>query len=160
MDNSVWISNYTFSSCENTILYNRPLDNEVLQLSNTGELTGSLFFNFGKETIPDEEKKDIMKYFKKFENYTGLQKITIIEDNYISGTFFMYGKTKSFFIDRKENKLFIGKESDIDVIGYHNNMLISCLIPGTTKAGDISLPTDVKKNLEAENFVLCLYYLE
>ena len=76
----------------------------------------------------------------------------------------MYGKTRSFFIDRKENQLFIGKELDIkedygDVIGYHDNILISCLIPGTSKADDTSLPTGVKKHLEAENFVLCLYYL-
>jgi len=46
-----------------------------------------------------------------------------------------------------------------DVLGYHNKILISCIIPGTNKAENISLPTDVKKHLEAGDFVLCLYYL-
>ena len=67
VDHTVWISNYTFSTCENGILYNKPLDNEILQFSKTGELTGSFFLDFGKEAIPNEVQKDIMKYFGNFE---------------------------------------------------------------------------------------------
>jgi hypothetical protein len=163
IDNSVWISNYTFSSGNNSILYNRPLDNEIFQFSNTGKPTGSLWFDFGKEEMPNNEKKDIMKYYHNLGTYNALQKFTIIEEDYLLGTFLMYGKTRSFFIDREEKKMYLGKESTAvdygDVLGYHNKILISCIIPGTDKAEDSSLPTDVKNHLKADNFVLCLCYL-
>ena len=163
VDSSVWISKYTFSSTNNRILYNRPLDNEIVQFSNTGEFIGFLLFDFGKDEMPNNEKKDIMKYYHKLETYNALKRFTIIEEDYILGTFLMYGKTRSFFIDREEKKIYIGKESTAidygDVLGYHNGILISCIVPGTDKAEDISLPIDVKNHLEADNFVLCLYYL-
>jgi len=162
-DDNYWISNYFFIDVENSILYNKPIDNFVYQFSETGALEKAYYFDFGKKNVPDEDKKDIDGNSEKYKYYCCLKNFTIINNEYILGTLRDELKTKTFIIDRKNKKLYISKEiaaGDIsNISGFFNNQLISFLYPGKDNVLSMDLPDNIKKHIEGENFVICLYEL-
>lgn len=154
VDNSVWISNYSFSLNEKGIAFNRPADNNIIQITKQGECQDSIVFNFGKEQLPNEEKKDLERFYHKLEKYNLLKETAIVEDDYIIGTFLMYKEIQPFFIDRHNKNLYLGKKAE-NIVGYLNKILITVITPG--KDYDKDLPQDVKEHLDAGDFVLCMY---
>jgi hypothetical protein len=165
IDDSYWISDYTFVNIENNIFYNKPIDNFVYQFSETGSLVKAYFFDFGKKNVPNEDKKDIDGNREKYKNYCCLKNFTIINDKYIFGTLRDELKTKTFVIDRNNRKLYISEEiptaDNSNISGFYDNQIISYIYPG--KYDDIQatdFPADVKKHVEDENFVVCLYTLK
>ncbi len=164
-DDNFWISSYTFVEIEQYIIYNRFINNEVLLLDKqNGKLIKTVEFDFGSKNVPDEKKKDIEGNLNDFKNYNMLQWITVVEENYILGTFWDKMESKPFFIDRKNNDIYIGKSfgkySSCTVKGYKNNTLISYIEPESEKSKEESLPEDVKRHLENGDFVLFLSYLK
>ncbi|NMB50691.1 MAG: 6-bladed beta-propeller [Bacteroidales bacterium] len=164
IDDSYWISEYYFTPINNYILYNRPPYNTVYKIDDQGNIVHSIHFDFGKEDVPNKEKKDIEKNLKNFENYNLLKGITIVEDDYIIGIFRKKGENRAFFIDALNNVLYLLPErrtsDQSDVLGYFEKTLISCIIPGSEKANSKELPKYIKEELDNGNFVLCLYQLK
>jgi hypothetical protein len=165
VDNSFGISHYLFINTGDHILYNKPIDNYVYEFSLEGELQKAWFFDFGKKNVPSEYKKDIEGNLKKFEHYCCLKNFAVVNDNYLLGTLWDGTKTKTFIVDKNDETLYLSKKEIVDadnsnLSGYCNNQIISYIYPG--KYDDIQLtdfPEDVKKHVEDENFVLCLYTL-
>jgi hypothetical protein len=166
VDDNFWISGYMFINIGDRILYNKPIDNYVYEFSPEGQLQKAYFFDFGKENVPNECRKDIEGNLKRFEHYCCLKNFVVVNDKYILGTLWDGAKTKIFIIDKNEQKLYLSKKEipdadKSDLSSYQNNQIISYIYPG--KYDDIQatdLPEDVKKHIEDENFVLCLYTLK
>jgi hypothetical protein len=164
VDERYWISDYTFIENGTNVLYNKQIDNFVYEVSPEGQLVKAYFFDFGTKNVPNEYKKDVEKNLKKLEYYCCLKNFVVINAKYILGTLWDRTKTKTFLVDRNSQKLYMSDEvasSDIsNIAGYCNNQIISYIYPG--KYDDIQamdFPEDVKKHVEDENFVLCLYTL-
>lgn len=163
VDNAFWVSHYSFVNANNCILYNKPINNEILVLSGDGLLEKIVEFDFGKMDVPKEHRKEIEKNIKSFDSYNLLKWITIVEDDYFIGTFWENRETKSFFIDRKKNEMYVSNSTidrDIsNVAGYENKVLIQHIIPGSEKAEEDDLPEDIKECLSDGDYVLVLYQL-
>jgi hypothetical protein len=164
VDDAYWISNYIFVNEGKNILYNRPIDNFVYQFSETGSPVKAYWFDFGKKNVFNEDKKDIEGNIEKYKNYCCLKNFTIINDKYAFGTLWDKTETKTFFIDRKNKKLYLSETiADADksnIIGYYNNSIVSYIYPGKYDyLQTMDFPEDVKKHIDEENFVLCLFEL-
>ncbi|SFL51698.1 6-bladed beta-propeller [Proteiniphilum acetatigenes] len=163
IDNAFWVSHYSFVNTSKNILYNKPINNTILVLSKKGILEKVIEFDFGRKNVPPKHRKEIEKNLNQFNSYNLLKWITIIEDDYLIGTFWENRETKSFFIDRKKNELFVSNSTidrDIgNVAGFDNKTLIKFIIPGSERAEENDLPQDVKEHLYNGDFVLVLYRL-
>lgn len=164
VDDAFWISNFYFTSTNSHILLNRPPYNTVYKINNLGVVENSIFFDFGRLEVPEKEKANIEENLQKFENYNLLKWRTIVEENYIIGTFRKKGKTRPFFIDRIGDILYLYPERRVsdnsDVAGYYDKTLISYIIPGSEKAESAKLPPNIKRELSNGDFVLCIYELK
>lgn len=163
VDNAFWVSHYSFVKTEKNIIYNKPINNDVLLFTKKGVLEKIVEFNFGENNVPLEERKDIERNLQNFNSYNLLKWITIIDDNFIIGTFWENRETKSFFIDRKKNEMFVSHptiDRDIgNVAGFDEKTLIKFIIPGSERAEDNTLPRDIIEHLNNGDFVLCIYDL-
>lgn len=168
VDDDIWFSDYYFTETTNSLFYNRPLDNLVYEFSKSGKPIKGYYFDFGKKEIPAEIKKDFEKYKGRYKNTRGLKYFTIITDNYILGQLREDTDTKMFLVDRLQNIVYLENKSLGstlgNVIGCYDNKIISYISPGEylthiTNNKEISLPIEVKRHLENEGFVLCIYEL-
>ncbi|MDR1553184.1 MAG: 6-bladed beta-propeller [Prevotellaceae bacterium] len=164
-DNNMWISGYNFMQTENHILYNKQINNNVYAFSHDGKLEKIYQFDFGKKNVPNEYKKDIEKNWEGFRFRCCLKCFVIVNEHYCIGTLLDELQTKTFIIDRNSDNLYISKEiAERDysyLTGYHNNQIITYIYPGKYEnIQSEDLPEDVKKYVEDENFVLCLYKLK
>lgn len=164
VDNSFWVSHYSFVKTNKNIIYNKPIDNNILMFSKKGQLEKVMEIDFGENNVPLNERKDIEKNLVKFDYYNLLKWITIVDNDFLIGTFWENRKTKSFFIDRKKNEIFVSNSTfDIDignVAGFDERSLIKFFIPGSDRAQKSNLPLDVKEHLENGEFALCIYDLK
>jgi hypothetical protein len=165
VDYSFSISSDRFIHTGDRILYNTSIDNYVYEFSPEGQLQKAYFFDFGKKNVPNECRKDIEGNLEKFKHYCCLKNFTVVNNEYILGTLWDDAKTKHFVVDKNNKTLYLTKKEIADAdnshfSGYCNNQIISYIYPG--KYDDIQatdFPADVKKHVEDENFVLCLYTL-
>jgi hypothetical protein len=166
IDNSYGISFYMFINTGCHILYNKPIDNYVYEFSHEGQLQKAYFFDFGRKNVPNEYKKDIESNLEKFKHYCCLKNFVVVNNNYMVGTLWDDAKTKNFIVDKNNKIVYLTKKEIADAdnsnfSSYCNDQIISYIYPG--KYDDIQamdFPTDVKKHVEDENFVLCLYTLK
>ncbi len=164
-DDNFWISSYDFVETEKYITYNQTISNDVLLLNKqNGKLIKTIEFDFGSKNVPDEKKKNIESHLNDFKSYNMLQWITIVEDDYILGTFWDRTESKPFFIDRQKNDIHIGKSisqyRSSTVKAYKNKVLISYIEPDSEQAEDDKLPKEVRNHLENGDFVLAFSYLK
>lgn len=163
VDNAYWVSHYSFVKTEKNIIYNKPINNDILLFSKKGVLEKIVEFNFEKNNVPLKERKDIERNLQNFNSYNLLKWITIVNDDFLIGTFWENRETKSFFIDRKKNEMFIS-HSTIDrdignVAGFDKKTLIKFIIPGSERAEDDTLSQEIIEHLNNGDFVLCFYGL-
>jgi hypothetical protein len=166
IDNAYGISDYTFINTGDCILYNKPIDNYVYEFSLEGQLRKAYFFDFGKKNVPNEYKKDIEGNLEKFEHYCCIKNFAVVNDKYMLGTLWDGAKTKTFVVDKNNKTAYLSKKEIADadnsnISGFYDNQIISYIYPG--KYDDIQatdFPADVKKHVEDENFVVCLYTLK
>jgi hypothetical protein len=164
IDEAYWISSYNFMPVGNHIFYNKQIDNVVHVLSSSdGEPVKAYVFDFGRKNVPDKNKKDIEGTLKDFESYCCLKNFAIITDKYALGTVWDELKTKAFIIDRKNQVLYLSKETvDNDkskIAGMYGDYIVSFIDPGKYEDADNDMPIDIKEYVENGNFVVCLYKL-
>lgn len=164
VDNSFWVSHYSFVKTKKNIIYNKPINNNILLFSKKGELEKTIEFDYGKKNVPLKERKDIERNLMKFDNYNLLKWVTIVDNDFFIGTFWENRETKSFFIDRNKNEMFVSKSTidrDIgNVAGFDEGLLIKFFIPGSDRSEKGNLPLDVEEHLENGEFALCIYHLK
>lgn len=160
IDENYWISDYQLIKTNKYIVYNKSIDNHLHLFSLNGDYINSILFDFGNENVPNEQKKDIEKHIKDFDNYTLLKDFSIVYENIIMGTFWEHRNSKIFLLDTKQKKLFKSKKiADSDntfYTGLSDSILISFIDPDYYREHfDFSLlPPEVIKHLEKEEFVL------
>lgn len=163
VDNAFWVSHYSFVKTKKYIIYNKPINNNILLFSPKGELEKIIEFDFGKKNVPLKERKDIENNLAKFDNYNLLKWITIVDNDFLIGTFWENRETKSFFVDRNKNEMFVSNSTfdrDIgSVAGFDEGLLIKFFIPGSDRSEENNLPTDLKEHLKNGEFALCVYHL-
>jgi hypothetical protein len=165
-DDAAWIGISKFANAGDKILYNQSINDSVYEFSQDGKPTNAYFFDFGKQRLPNNYKKDLAANMDKFENYYCLADFIVFTDKYILGKIFHKFQLKNFIIDRNSKTLYICNGaiefgSSSDITGYFDGKIISYIFPG--KYDDIQakdLPDDVKKYVEDENFVLCISTLK
>lgn len=164
VDNSFWVSHYSFVKTNRNIIYNKPIDNNILMFSKKGELEKVIEIDFGKKNVPLNERKDIERNLMKFDNYNLLKWVTVVDNDFLIGTFWENRETKSFFIDRNKNEMFVSNSTiDRDIgnfAGFDEGSLIKFFIPGSDRSEKTDLPSDVKEHLENGEFALCIYNLK
>ncbi len=163
VDNAFWVSHYSFVKTEKHIVYNKPINNDILLFTKKGVLEKVVVFDFGKKNVPLEQRKDIERNLQNFNSYSLLKWITIVDDNFLIGTFWENRETKSFFIDRRKNEIFVSNSTmdrDIgNVAGLDEKTLIKFINPGSERADENALPQDILEHLNNGDFVLCIYEL-
>ena len=163
VDNAFWVSHYSFVKTEKHIVYNKPINNDILLFSKNGVLEKVVAFDFGKKNVPLEERKDIERNLQNFNSYSLLKWITIVDDDFLIGTFWENRETKSFFIDRKKSEMFVSNSTtdrDIgNVAGFDRKTLVKFINPGSERADENTLPKDIVEHLNNGDFVLCIYEL-
>lgn len=161
VDNTFWVSHYSFVNTDKNIIYNKPISDDVFLFTKEGVLEKIIEFDFGKKSVPKEERKKIERNLHKFDSYNLLKWITIVTNDYVTGTFWEKRETKSFFIDRKRKQMYLSNstvDSDIGMVaGFEGCKLIQFIIPGSERAqNNNNLPQDVKEHLENGDFVICV----
>lgn len=163
VDNAFWVSHYSFVKTEKHIIYNKPINNDILLFTKKGVLEKVVVFDFGKKNVPLVKRKDIERNLQNFNSYSLLKWITIVDDNFLIGTFWENRETKSFFIDRKKSEMFVSNttiDRDIgNVAGFDEKIFIKFINPGSDRADENTLPKDIVKHLNNGDFVLCIYEL-
>ena len=59
IDETYWISDYRFLQTDSHVIYNRPIDNNVYLFSLDGVLQKIYRFDFGRNNVPNDDKKDV-----------------------------------------------------------------------------------------------------
>jgi len=59
VDNAFWVSHYSFVKTNKNILYNKPISNDILIFSRKRKLEKVVEYDFGKNNVPLNERKDI-----------------------------------------------------------------------------------------------------
>ena len=163
-DNRVIVSCYSFVRTGSHIIYHRPINNNILLFSKEGVLEKIVDVDFGRRAVRNRDKMNIQRNLRNFDSYNLLQWITIVDCNFMIGTFWESRETKSFFIDKTRNEMFVSNSTIRGdrgrVAGFDDGTLIQVLVPGLerTKEGDLS--QDIIKHLANGDFALRLTQLK
>ncbi|WP_316829132.1 6-bladed beta-propeller [Pedobacter miscanthi] len=160
IDDNFWISRYRFICTGKNIFYNRPIDNDVLVFDSKGKLEKAYRFNFGKMTVPDEDKKEIDTKVNRYNAYRLLTNFTFVNERYAFGKIWDKRKFKFFFLDRTKRTLLLedplipNEQSNItDFDGTH---LISFISAAQFDEKNLEkLPQSVAKHLNNGGFIIC-----
>ena len=163
-DNRIIISCISFVRTGSHIIYNRPINNNILLFSKEGVLEKVVDVDFGRNAVRNRDKMDIQRNLRNFDSYNLLQWITIVDYNFMIGTFWEGRETKSFFIDRTRNEMFVSNPmivGDIGLVaGFDNGTLIEVLVPGLERTEESYLPQEIREHLANEDFALRLIRLK
>lgn len=162
IDENFWISDYQLTKTKDHILYNKTIDNNVYLFSLDGTLQKPITFDFGKENVPNEKKKDIEKYLKDFDSYSLLKDFTVIYSDIVLGTFWEHRKNKVFLLDTQKQILYKSKEWEGSYnsiyTGFCDSTLISIIAPDSYEASlDYKrLSSELLDHLDNGDFILAL----
>ena len=160
IDENYWISDYQLIRTNEYIIYNKSIDNHIHLFSLNGDYIKTILLDFGKENVQNQQKKNIEKYIRDFDNYTLLKDFPIIYGDLIMGTLWEHRNSKIFLLDTKQNKMFkSGKITDSNntfYTGFSDSILISFIDPDFYRDHiDFSLlKPEIIEHLEKEEFVL------
>ena len=160
IDENYWISDYQLIRTNEYIIYNKSIDNHIHLFSLNGDYIKTILLDFGKENVQIQQKKNIEKYIRDFDNYTLLKDFPIVYGDLIMGTLWEHRNSKIFLLDTKQNKMFkSGKITDSNntfYTGFSDSILISFIDPDFYRDHiDFSLlKPEIIEHLEKEEFVL------
>lgn len=160
IDENYWISDYQLIRTNEYIIYNKSIDNHIHLFSLNGDYIKTILLDFGKENVQNQQKKNIEKYIRDFDNYTLLKDFPIVYGDLIMGTLWEHRNSKIFLLDTKQNKMFkSGKITDSNntfYTGFSDSILISFIDPDFYRDHiDFSLlKPEIIEHLEKEEFVL------
>lgn len=155
IDPAFWISDYQFTKSGSCIAYNQTISNHIYIFSHSGALERAIYFDFGKENVPDKAKLDIESKLSDYDHYSLLKKITAVTDNYVIGTLWEHRKTKVFVADLKNEICYLSNAiNDADrnsLCGYCSDGIVSNI----TEESE-AYPDSVNAHLRDEGSVLLI----
>jgi len=160
IDDNFWISRYRFINTGKNIFYNRPIDNDVLVFGTDGKMEKAYRFNFGKMTVPDEDKKEIDGKVMRYNGYRLLTNFSFVNDSYALGKIWDKRKFKFFFLDRTKRKFYLENLSvpneQTNIADFDGTHLIS-FINATQfdEKEQKKLPQSSAEHLNNGGFVIC-----
>lgn len=104
-----------FSSINETVQYNNPIDDNVSVVKGD-EYLGEYYFDFGSKRVPDEIRDDVEPRLKELSNYTFLANVIGVFDDFVVGTLHEASGYADFVLDMKSKKIF---KQPIAATGYH-----------------------------------------
>jgi len=160
IDDNFWISRYRFINTGKNIYYNRPIDNDVLVFGTDGKLKKAYRFNFGKMTVPDEDKKDIDGKVARYDDYRLLTNFTFANERYALGKIWDKRKFKFFFLDRTKRNFFLENllvpNEQSNIIDFDGTNLISVISAAQFDEKYLKkLPQSAAEHLNNGGFVIC-----
>ncbi len=113
-------SNFSFPSCgfssiNETVQYNNPIDDNV-SIIKGNEYLGECYFDFGSKRVPDEMRDDVESHLKELANYSFLANVIGIFDDFVVGTLHEANGYFDFVLDTKSKKIY---KQPITSTGYH-----------------------------------------
>lgn len=160
VDHNYWIKRYRFLNAGDKIYYNRPIDNKVYVLSESGNIIKSYYFDFGKMNVPDEDKKDVEANLSKYAGYRMITDFAFANEDYALGKIWNNKENTFFFLDRKNNELFLENTKKSTVLKYigdfDGSTLTTIIYPGEYSEKDYGyLPQSQKEWLQKGGYVIC-----
>ncbi len=163
IDHNYWISGYQFVELQNSIVYNRPIDNHIYIFSKgDGELESDVLLDFGDENVSNEIKKDIERNLREFDGCILLKEFAVVTDKFVLGTLWYHRESRAFIIDNQFHKIYLGaKNEDFDksaLTGFSDSALISYINPDFYQEYQdyAELSDDIIAHLKDGEFVLCV----
>lgn len=106
----------------------------ILSVKLTAALSGSTFFDFGSEKVPDDVRGNVESAMENglFEDYSLILNFAVAGDGYACGNMLKNGVYVDFIADRSSRTVYIKNvEEDMDemFIGYAGSTLVSVLLP-------------------------------
>lgn len=146
-----------FTVAGNTVLYHRPIDDNVYSLSPSGNINSIYSFDFGNRTVPDRIRTDIERYRNDFDHYNTLVKSVYIDSTVVIGSLMQGRKIHDFIIDRTEDKVYMQQSpyESLQLIGISNGFLIYRILYSHDIPGHI-YPKRIFENVMSGNDVLIL----
>ena len=95
-----------FQRVNNTIYYNKVVNDSVYAFSNQGNMQKCYYFNFNNKNVPDDEKHSYDKLVssKGKEKYVYFNDCPMILNNFIIGSVFQNGNKGTFLYDTEKDK--------------------------------------------------------
>jgi hypothetical protein len=160
-DDNFMISFPTFFKSNNSIFYNRSIDNHIYIFDSDGKLQRTVYIDFGSQNVSLPIRKDIERNLDEFKNYTCIQHLGVVTDRYILGTVWEKHDERMFIIDRNSGILYKGeKVQDFErsrLLDFYDNTIVSYIDLQTYEDIDSTdLPKDLKQHVKEDNIVLCL----
>lgn len=144
------------------LVYNKENDNHIYQLDKKGKMLQTLLFDFGKYSVPDEQKKNVEKHLADYRRYCLLKGFVAVTDRIVAGQFRKFGQTVPFIFDRRHQVCYEGEPSEIptytSATDYDHSYWITYL--ESLDSAPSSVPDAVRDYLKEEGMVLCLQKLE
>lgn len=162
VDPSYSFSFSSFIETSNYLVYNYPIDNHIYLFDKKGYLIKCVNFDFGKENVPNEHKRNIERNLKEFEHYSFLKNFVVVTDNAIAGTIRKGSKSVPFIYDLKTNSCFHYPDKE----HYDNSQLTgffdSCVVSYYEPEGEYleELPDSVESYLNSGGYILKLQTLQ
>ncbi|GAA3640370.1 6-bladed beta-propeller [Flavivirga jejuensis] len=159
-----YVFNYHLIENEKGFVYNRIIDNNVHQLSKTGEIERSYIFDFGKLNFPETDKKNMSRSIEK--DYCYLLSVPIISNGLILGNIksskafhsFVYNiNSKNIYINNYKNYSIkdinfpLGITEDSKIITYINSDILT-VIGGETN----DVPEDFNEHIDKGGHIVCI----
>ena len=104
-----------FSSINETVQYNNPIDDNV-SIVKENEYLGECYFDFGSKRVPDEMRDDVEPHLKELANFSFLANVIGVFDDFVVGTLHESNGYADFVLDMKSKKIF---KQPITATGYH-----------------------------------------
>ncbi|MFD2580857.1 6-bladed beta-propeller [Pedobacter vanadiisoli] len=165
IDDNFWISRYRFIKSNDSVFYNRPIDNEVFVFSLDGRLRKAYYFNFGLMNVPDADKTEIDSKISKYNKYRMLTNFTFVNGKYGFGKIWDKRKFKFFFLDIVQKRIYLEDLSTsnelTNLADFDGKHLVSYISAAQFDDKGLSkLPIQAREHLTSGGFVICDIELE
>ena len=96
-----------FTDAGGSVLYHRPVNDNVYRLSPSGDIENIYTFDFGNKAVPDRMKTDIERYRDEFDRYNTLVKSVYVDSTVVVGSLLQGRTIRDFIIDRMGGKIYM-----------------------------------------------------
>lgn len=146
-----------FTDARETVLYHRPINDNVYRLSPSGKVEKVYTFDFGNKAVPDQMKTDIERYREEFDRYNTLVKSVYIDSTVVAGSLMQGRVIRDFIIDRIDGKVYMQESpyESLQVVGISGGFIVYRILYGEDIPENI-YPEDVIRNVSEGNDVLAL----
>lgn len=160
----------TFTESDSVILFNRYFNDTVIDFNRGGEITQGIYFDFGKDAIPENLRSDVKKVQNNKARYSYLASPVVSAGCFLLGTVSDHGKRVVYVKDQRNGHLYTDQSGDIipalpsNIAAKDSTAIISWISYDVKDSFARSLGTDrlneLIPHLENGEVYLILFYLK